>query len=81
MSSRVLAEAFENWARTRDLVTAFGEALEMLICEFTPHQVDPDTKQLRGRYTNKYQETAKRYPDEHIREYYPTLCKSDYTKL
>lgn len=73
---KTLEAAFNDWARTRDITTAFGDALEMLVCEFTPHRVNPDTKRLEGRYTDKYLEVAKRYKPDHIREYYPPLCRA-----
>jgi len=73
---KTIKAAFEDWARTRDITTAFGDALEMLVCEFTHHWVDPETGHLRGRYTDKYLAVAKRYEPDHIREHYPPLCRA-----
>ena len=75
-TSKALERAFNDWARTRDMITAFGDALEMLVCEITPHWTDPKTGQLRGRYTDKYLAVASRYEPEHIRTYYPPIHKA-----
>lgn len=75
-TSKALEKAFNNWGRTRDIVTAFSDALEMLVCEFTPHWTDPETGRPRGRYTDKYLAVASRYKPEHICEYYPPILKA-----
>ncbi|MEO0472674.1 MAG: N-6 DNA methylase [Bacteroidota bacterium] len=73
---RTLEHTLNDWAHGYNLSSAFSDVLEMLVCEFTPHQLDPDTQQLRGRYTDKYLAVVKRYDPDHVRKYYPPLCKA-----
>lgn len=76
VGDKELAKAFDNFARQYDTITAFSDALEMLVCEFCPHWKDPETGRLVGLYTENYLEVVKRYPADHIREYYPPICKA-----
>ncbi|MEM7510557.1 MAG: N-6 DNA methylase [Bacteroidota bacterium] len=72
-----LTKAFDDFSRPYGAIQGFSDVLEMLVCEFCPHDVNQETNQLIGRYKETYLEVVRRFKnDDHIRKYYPPLCKA-----
>ncbi|MEM6803617.1 MAG: hypothetical protein AAF696_19590 [Bacteroidota bacterium] len=72
-----LTKAFDDFSRPYGAIQGFSNVLEMLVCEFCPHDVNQETNQLIGRYKDTYLEVVRRFKDDdHIRKYYPPLCKA-----